>query len=50
MVENDPNVTDLVRKIAKEVVGEDKLKEMDFPITAGEDFSAYQHKTPGCYN
>lgn len=50
MVENDPNVTDLVRKIAKEVVGEDKLKEMDFPLTGSEDFSAYQHKAPGCYN
>ena len=45
---NDAFMTDLVRRCAKEVVGENKVLDPK-PSMGGEDMSLYLEQVPGCY-
>ncbi len=46
-VENDPEMTALVREIAVELVGEDNIVEEQ--TTGAEDFAEFLHHVPGCF-
>jgi amidohydrolase len=45
---NDPFMADLVRRCAGEVVGPDRVLEME-PTMGGEDMSYYLQRAKGCY-
>ncbi|CAA9579117.1 MAG: N-acetyl-L,L-diaminopimelate deacetylase [uncultured Thermomicrobiales bacterium] len=45
---NDPAMTDLVRAVAREVVGPDKVVERE-PGMGGEDMSYFLQRVPGCF-
>ncbi|MHB1505782.1 MAG: M20 metallopeptidase family protein [Sulfobacillus sp.] len=45
---NDQTVTDLVRRALTQTFGPEAVVE-GVPLMAGEDFSAYQTKAPGCF-
>ena len=45
---NDPAVTEVCTRAAREVVGPDKLDEIRLPSMGGEDFSGYLAHAPGC--
>lgn len=45
---NDQAVTDLVRRALTQTFGPEAVVE-GVPLMAGEDFSAYQTKAPGCF-
>ena len=49
VLENHKNVTELARKAASEVVGENNVDEMPVANMGGEDFAYYLDKVPGCY-
>lgn len=51
MVENDPTVTEEVRKIALRLVDGNakRIYVPEKPTFGGEDFSAYQKHAPGCF-
>ena len=45
---NDPAMTDLVREVAREVVGPEKLIERE-PVMGGEDMAYFLQGAPGCF-
>lgn len=45
---NDPILTDKVRTMATQVVGESNVIDLDLRMAA-EDFSFYTHQVPGCF-
>jgi amidohydrolase len=45
---NDPAMTEIVRKAATEVLGEEHVKLME-PMMGAEDMSYFLEKVPGCY-
>jgi amidohydrolase len=47
-VVNDPDLTDLVREVAVDFVGEDKVHESKLEM-GGEDFSYFGQEAPGCF-
>lgn len=48
VVRNDPGVTDVVRRVAEEVVGADRVEEMQ-PTTGSDDMAYFLERAPGCY-
>lgn len=49
-VKNDPKMAKLVVKCAKEIVGEEMVREcIDAPTMVGEDFSYYANIAPGAF-
>lgn len=46
---NHPDACVIARKVVKETLGEQALREMAHPLFGGEDFSSYQQKIPGCF-
>lgn len=46
---NDPWATDRFRKIARDVVGDNDLKEKEVPVMGGEDFSFYGAHAPASF-
>lgn len=47
-VVNDPNMTDLARKAAEQIVGGENIIEIE-PLMGSEDMSEFLNKVPGCY-
>ncbi|SDF14898.1 M20 metallopeptidase family protein [Sporolituus thermophilus] len=47
-VVNDPAVAKVVAAVGREVLGGDKVLEVN-PAMVGEDFSYYQQQAPGCF-
>jgi len=47
-VVNDPAVTEVVRRVAAEVVGADRVTEMT-PTTGSDDVAYFLERAPGCY-
>ncbi|GAB6933948.1 M20 metallopeptidase family protein [Calditerricola satsumensis] len=47
-VVNDPVMADLVRRVAEQVVGPDRVVEAE-PSMGGEDFAYYLQQKPGCF-
>jgi amidohydrolase len=47
-VVNDPEITQLVRETAADVVGEENVLTADLSM-GGEDFSYFQQERPGCF-
>lgn len=47
-VVNDPGMVDLIIQTAKQVLGDDCLKQID-PVMGGEDFAYYLQKVPGAF-
>jgi amidohydrolase len=45
---NDPGMTELVRKIIAEVVGDKRIVEIE-PTMAGEDMAFFLREVPGCF-
>ena len=48
VVKNDPALTARMRAVAVELVGADKVVDMDIRMGA-EDFAYYTHVMPGCF-
>lgn len=46
---NDPEMSEFVLNIAKQVLPADKVLELDAPSMGGEDFSYYLERKPGAY-
>lgn len=46
-VRNDAAMTDLIRRAATELLGEESVQRIDRPSMGGEDFANYLEKTPG---
>lgn len=46
---NDPELTGRLFESAAELFGEDRVKFMDKPVMAGEDFAVYLQEVPGCF-
>jgi amidohydrolase len=46
---NDPAMTDLTAKIARQVLGADRYLPVGRPSMGGEDFAYYLEKVPGCF-
>jgi amidohydrolase len=46
-VDNDPAMTQLVERVAREVLGEDNVSQMPRPSMGSEDFAAYLEHAPG---
>lgn len=46
---NDPEMTDYVARVAKKVLGEDKVIPKKAPTMGGEDFAYYLEQVPGCF-
>ena len=46
---NHPDACAIARKVVKDALGEQALREMAHPLFGGEDFSSYQQKVPGCF-
>lgn len=47
-VHNDPELTELIRSAARDVVGPENVKEIPRPSMGGEDFANYLTRVPGC--
>ncbi len=47
-VTNDPAVTSIVRRVAAQVVGSDRVLEMT-PTTGSDDVAYFLERAPGCY-
>jgi amidohydrolase len=47
-VVNDPDLTDLVREVAVDFVGAEKVRESNLEM-GGEDFSYFGREAPGCF-
>ncbi len=45
---NDPELTQRAEHLAKEFLGDEKVKTLDLRMTA-DDFAFYGHQVPGCY-
>jgi amidohydrolase len=45
---NDPTVTDICLRAARELVGADRVATNDRPSLGGEDFADYLTRVPGC--
>jgi len=46
---NHPDACAIARKVVRDALGEQALREMAHPLFGGEDFSSYQQKVPGCF-
>lgn len=46
---NDPVATERMRTVAREVLGEDNVREEAYPSMAAEDFSFYGRELPACF-
>jgi amidohydrolase len=46
---NDAWATDRYRKIARSVIGEERMQEESAPVMGGEDFSFYGQHVPACF-
>jgi amidohydrolase len=46
---NDPDATDRVREVARQVLGDDNLHEERHPTMGAEDFSFYGHHVPASF-
>lgn len=46
-VDNDPAITELVERVAQDVVGADNVAQMPRPSMGSEDFAAYLEQVPG---
>ena len=46
---NDPAITERMRTIAREVLGEERVREELHPSMAAEDFSFYGRELPACF-
>lgn len=46
---NDPEMADIVREVAKNVLGDSSVTEEEVRTMGGEDFSAFLINVPGCY-
>lgn len=46
---NDPKISDIAVRVAKKVVGEDKVFDNCKPYCISEDFSFMQREVPSCY-
>lgn len=47
-VVNNPEMADLVLRVVRESLGEERIKEID-PVMGGEDFAYYLEKLPGAF-
>jgi amidohydrolase len=45
---NDPAMTELLRSVGVELVGEKNVNEVD-PVLGGEDMSYFLQRAPGCF-
>jgi metal-dependent amidase/aminoacylase/carboxypeptidase family protein len=45
---NDPTVTEICLRAARELVGTDRVNTDDRPSLGGEDFADYLTRVPGC--
>ena len=48
-LDNDPEMTKLVEKAAGEILGHDKVQQLEEPSMGGEDFSHFIAEIPGTY-
>ncbi|AZR73259.1 peptidase M20 [Anoxybacter fermentans] len=46
---NDPEFTEFFRKVAVDLIGADRVREIPRPSMGGEDFSFYLQKVPGTF-
>lgn len=46
---NDNKVTEIVKQSAVDIIGEDRLIEMERPDMGGEDFAYFSEKVPSCF-
>jgi len=46
---NDPDMTELFRKVATETLGAENVVALDAPSMGAEDFSVYLTHAPGCF-
>lgn len=46
---NDPVATERMRTIARETLGEERVREEAYPSMAAEDFSFYGREVPACF-
>ncbi|MBL9148778.1 MAG: amidohydrolase [Phycisphaerae bacterium] len=46
---NDPNEAARFDRLAKETLGEERVRTMDRPVMGGEDFSYYAERVPACF-
>lgn len=46
---NDPWATDRYRRIARSVIGEERMQEESHAVMGGEDFSFYGQHVPACF-
>lgn len=46
---NDPEMADVVARVARETVGNDRYVPVAHPSMGGEDFAYYLQKVPGCF-
>jgi hippurate hydrolase len=49
VLHNDPDETAWATRVAGETLGEDRLRAVDVPLTASEDFARVLGEVPGCY-
>jgi len=48
-VQSDPEIAGLVADCARDLLGEEMVKQILRPSMAGDDFSLFLQKVPGCY-
>ncbi|MCB1178335.1 MAG: amidohydrolase [Leptospiraceae bacterium] len=46
---NNPKMADIIRKAARNILGENSVTEEEAKTMGGEDFSAFLERVPGCY-
>lgn len=46
---NDPVISEVARKAARQTVGENGVKSQPYPSLGGEDFSFFLKQVPGCF-
>ncbi|WP_236254514.1 M20 metallopeptidase family protein [Mucisphaera calidilacus] len=46
---NDPEATALMVGVAREVLGDENVTDLDYPLMGAEDFSFYAHHVPACF-
>lgn len=49
MLSNDATVSEHVRKAAKKIAGEERVRSINKPEMGGEDCAFFFQKAPGCY-
>ncbi|MAT80957.1 MAG: hypothetical protein CMJ29_04825 [Phycisphaerae bacterium] len=46
---NDPSTTSAFHELAREVLGDDQVEPLEFPVMGGEDFAYYCEQVPSCF-